>query len=1673
MATYYIDTTGADSAGRSGANTSGQQWLSLAYAVTRVNSGDIIHINAGTYTMADRVALPVNVSIEGAGDTACIIRCHYVAGDVDDAFLVLSGGSNTGQHISGVRFLGDSYTGDNAIIIYNRDNVSIYDCTVIDFLIQGVRFDGTTQRTGNSLHDCTIDNSGGVNLSDRQANIFIKRQTGLLIYNNVVNQTERVGEDTGLGFRIEDHVYGCKIYDNEINGLQPNDTIGWTFSMEFWSSDKATGIGHGMEIYGNTIVGLIDFGSGVNKGSYSYAVSFHDNIVGNDTAHAYDDSQTGIEFEEICKDVYVYDNEFKYLDRPVYFCHNGTAGDFQDIHVYSNLIRNVPYNWSDGAGVTFAGSGHPAVLTNIYIRNNTILAHSGGVGAAGWGIWLDSRGPITNIYIQNNIVRGFATAPYGTIDGGGTIGTLVVQKNVVYGNGNSNNLMLTGITPSDLTNDGGIKSDPLFVSSSDFHLQALSPAKGTGMYLAITDDIVDVAYTNPPSIGAYEYVPTGTHTYYVSPTGNDTTGTGTISSPWYSLNKAWTVVGAGDTVYMRGGTYSYTAQQYLTGVNGSAMSLINVWAYNNEVPIITRGASFTWTGRRAILYFSGNYVHFKGIEVTGIDQQDTDHVWMGTSFEDFSNCIFERFNIHDCGLGGYWTGACDNNLLLNSDFHDNYDPITAGSPYENADGLNWELVDAGGTNIIRGCRFWNNSDDGLDLYGSDTYFLIENCWAWGNGFQEDQATLGGDGNGFKLGGNSGALTTMLVRIQNCIAYGNASWGYNENGSPHNMSVYNCISHANNVLGGWGGGFHLNKAGVAYYIKNNIAFDEDTDFDSGTLTNVDHNSWDLAVTVSNADFQSVAASALVGARVAGELPAITYLHLVSGSDLRGVGVAVSGLTLDGDGESWATPPSLGAYEYVATGPILVSGITVSGTGGATTITTDDGTLQMVATVLPSDATDNSVTWSSTNGTGTATISVSGILTAQADGTVTVRATANDGSGIYDDQVITLSNQVITTVEMAEGELDLIDILNVQYSIGDIRQLSFGNSNKSYTFSVPLTKANKKLLKFITEPDVNSEPSELAYVHMGDFIILQGKLSVLSYQNNSAKIIINSDDWIDALKNRKMTSLDLSASDHALTHAAVEDTWTGDDLVYRYPMIDFGALSHAETGSTAKWYPIDFVPMIRVVDLINLILSPYTISSTWLGETLTKNLYILGRETIAPIEFIQDKDLDVRGYTASDNQNTVSVAAGASGTATLTSHIVKLKQIVTDEQPAYDATTGIYLVGETGTHRLIATLVTVNTGVVAPFTETAGQLTIYIKQTGSATRTLVTLSVPTGIPNATTYTLDTDFVHLVAGDEIVIELSCYSTATNTGGAPANLTVGLNVSSAMITYWSNANRHAGLNKVISLEEMLPDMTQLDFLAAIRDMFNLRFFLDKNRQNLYIEPWDDFITTEVIDITEFIDFSDISVETISQSFSRTTTLKWKDDSSDKAFETYLKSYDSPGKKDIVLVSEFAKDGIDVREHPFSSTIKGYNATIVEHTTIMPRIHADEITFSPIEFNRKVGFNTRIFEWKGLTSGFTWYYGTETKTQYPKAEPLDFATLYSSYWIKLFHYIDKGKLFTVKRLIKPGYLTQFLTVIDDATREAFRPTYCIEISGAKHYFFLQKITSDGQTAEIELILKT
>lgn len=151
-------------------------------------------------------------------------------------------------------------------------------------------------------------------------------------------------------------------------------------------------------------------------------------------------------------------------------------------------------------------------------------------------------------------------------------------------------------------------------------------------------------------------------------------------------------------------------------------------------------------------------------------------------------------------------------------------------------------------------------------------------------------------------------------------------------------------------------------------------------------------------------------------------------------------------------------------------IMITSISVLGTTsilGTTDTTTSISIqglpMQLYANILPANADDQSITWSVINGIdikgkGKATISQSGAvgtLIPVAGGIVRVKATANDGSGVYAQMDVTLSNQIPVTkvsvitahgdtaVRLSKGTLQMeavitpanADITDVVWSVND--------------------------------------------------------------------------------------------------------------------------------------------------------------------------------------------------------------------------------------------------------------------------------------------------------------------------------------------------------------------------------------------------------------------------------------------------------------------------------------------------------------------------------------------------------------------------------------------------------------------------------------------------------------
>ena len=324
-------------------------------------------------------------------------------------------------------------------------------------------------------------------------------------------------------------------------------------------------------------------------------------------------------------------------------------------------------------------------------------------------------------------------------------------------------------------------------------------------------------------------------TYYLANDGNDKQN-GTLTSPFGTFEHAIRVAEAGDTIYVRGGTY-----QLATGVviekSGARRRPINLWAYQNEKPILDFSGnpqhanppqprvddSVAKTRSAVGIHVSGggNYWHIKGLTIHSA-------AYYGVRIFG-SNNIFERLVLrHNKASGLEITGkeGCEpsNNLVLNCDSHHNFDTQSNG---EDADGFGVKFKTVGSGNVLRGLRAWSNADDGYDFWHVPQPVLIEDCWSFDNGFNRPewkrQLSGGwqGDGMGFKLGQDASEL--VLNRV---VAFGNKGLGIDENGNRSRGGVtINNATLVNNNKNGNPVQIQLND-GRPHKVRNSIAFDVD-------------------------------------------------------------------------------------------------------------------------------------------------------------------------------------------------------------------------------------------------------------------------------------------------------------------------------------------------------------------------------------------------------------------------------------------------------------------------------------------------------------------------------------------------------------------------------------------------------------------------------------------------------------------------------------------------------------------------------------------------------------------------------------------------------------------------------------------------------------------------------
>ncbi|MFG2824480.1 sigma-70 family RNA polymerase sigma factor [Kitasatospora sp. NPDC048365] len=329
---------------------------------------------------------------------------------------------------------------------------------------------------------------------------------------------------------------------------------------------------------------------------------------------------------------------------------------------------------------------------------------------------------------------------------------------------------------------------------------------------------------------------------YVAPDGSDT-GDGSLARPYATLGRAAAVVRPGQSIALRGGTYRMAAPVTITtaGTDAQRITLSN---YRDERPVLDASAlpATAWAVTQ-----TGGYWTVQGLELRG----SASHAYVCSGCR---STVFRRLAFHDNARSGLLLrdAGTSGNAVLDSDFYANRDP--AGGA-----GIGLGLTFGSGEgNVVRGCRFFRNATDGLDLGGFTSPVTVDSNWSYRNG------------NGFTLGGGNGrAAVTHLVR--NNAAWDNTGLGFNDEGNPGAIRLTGNTAYRNGLVG-----FFLPDA--AAVTSSDIAAANGRDADLGPAVRSTGDTWGVGADT----FTATDPASAEGPRPpAGGLPVTSFLTTRTG------------------------------------------------------------------------------------------------------------------------------------------------------------------------------------------------------------------------------------------------------------------------------------------------------------------------------------------------------------------------------------------------------------------------------------------------------------------------------------------------------------------------------------------------------------------------------------------------------------------------------------------------------------------------------------------------------------------------------------------------------------------------------------------------------------------------
>jgi hypothetical protein len=455
--TYYISPSGNNHTADGSVNN---PWATLSFTCSHVKAfGDIIHVNAGTYTDNTQCVLAPGVKIHGSSSTTVTINSTanpYISAVSTGPTL------NGSNEITGITFIGGGSNG--AITSTGRSNQLIHDNVFHNFPIQnGVLVQGKapvfitteTTLTCHTTATASITQPNALCTVEPGANEWA---TGVQIYNNKAINTNFIAHT----------LKGAMIHDNTIDNSANPGVSAFGHTAVFWN---------GVNFFNNTLHINSNTQTTINLEVWEIQndTKFHDNVFDGWCSLILNTGglSTPYSFE-------VYNNDFS---------SNVTSSDIggaleigysvSNIRVSGNFVTNTGRNatytrafdlWGSGiiSGITYSGNViyningaaieinssfvtpgallHPADIANVYIYNNAFDTMAHGTSSA---LLLSNNAPsgtLHGIIVKNNIIINVSYGVNGYLISKPMTGNVYSHNVINMANGNINDLGLASFT---------------------------------------------------------------------------------------------------------------------------------------------------------------------------------------------------------------------------------------------------------------------------------------------------------------------------------------------------------------------------------------------------------------------------------------------------------------------------------------------------------------------------------------------------------------------------------------------------------------------------------------------------------------------------------------------------------------------------------------------------------------------------------------------------------------------------------------------------------------------------------------------------------------------------------------------------------------------------------------------------------------------------------------------------------------------------------------------------------------------------------------------------------------------------------------------------------------------------------------------------------------------------